>query len=172
MKTTAERGATMRLPGYGAGKAQRPAAGFTAGELVIAVAIVAIVIAVAFPGVAETFRRHRLRTAAWQIAGDLRLARQKSITTGHRHRVCFANCGPQVPTNGYLVQREEAGAWVIEATVQPPATGVQVGSNATVTFAQSGEAAGATVTLTSEGETFQVRTHFTGKVWVCRGSCT
>jgi len=162
----------MRIVGFDAGKARRLGAGFTVAELLIAVTVVAIVIAVAFPGVAETIRRHRLRTVAWQIAGDLRLARQKSITTSRRHRVCFANCGAQVPANGYLVQREEAAVWVIDATIQSSTTGVQVASNATITFAQTGEAAGGTVTLTSEGESFQVRTHFTGKVWVCKGSCT
>jgi Tfp pilus assembly protein FimT len=140
-------------------------------ELLIVLAVVAIVAAVAFPGLADTMRRHRLRTAAWQLAGDLRLARQKSVTTGRRHRVCFANCGASVPANGFLVQREEGGGWVIDATVQPPTSDVHAASNATITFGQTGEAAGGTVTLTSGGENFQVRTHFTGKVWVCKGSC-
>jgi Tfp pilus assembly protein FimT len=159
------------MVGFDAGKAQHLATGFTVAELLIAILVTSVLTAVAFPGMAETIRRHRLRTVAWQIAGDLRLARQKSITTGRRHRVCFANCGAQVPANGYLVQREEAGGWIIDATVQPPTTGVQVASNATITFAQTGEAAGGTVTLTSGRESFQVRTHFTGKVWVCKASC-
>ena len=47
----------------------------------------------------------------------------------------------------------------------------QVTSNATITFAETGEAAGGTVTLASGASSFQVRTHFTGKVTVCKGSC-
>ncbi len=162
----------MKRHRLGAGAAGCLTAGFTVAELLIAVAVVAIVTAVAFPGLAETIRRHRLRTTAWQIAGDLRLARQKSVTVGRRHRVCFSNCGAAVPANGYLIQREDGGGWVIDMTVQPPTTGVQAASNATITFGQTGEAAGGTVTLTSGEESVQVRTHFTGKVWVCKGSCS
>ncbi|HLC21305.1 MAG TPA: GspH/FimT family pseudopilin [Candidatus Methylomirabilis sp.] len=148
-----------------------PATGFTLPELLLTVGLVGIVSAAALPTLAGTVQSYRVRTAAWQVAGDLRLARQKAVSSNHRHRVCFSDCGGAVPADGYLIQREEGSRWEIDTAVQPSSKGVQVRSNATITFAHTGEAAGGTVTLLSGPASFQVRTHFTGKVTVCKGSC-
>ena len=147
------------------------ATGFTFPELLIAVGLVGIVSATSLPTLAGAIQGYRVRTAAWQVAGDLRLTRQKAVSSNHRYRVCFSNCGGLVPADGYLIQREEGSRWQIDAAVQPATKGVQVISNATITFAETGEAAGATVTLASGTRSFQVRVHFTGKVTVCKGSC-
>lgn len=147
------------------------ATGFTLPELLIVAALIGIVSAASLPTLADTIQGYRLRTTAWQIAGDLRLARQKAVSTNRRHRICFSNCGGPVPGDGYLFQREVGSGWLIDATVNPPAKGVHLTSNATITFTQAGEAAGGTVTLVSGSRTFQVRTHFTGKVTVCKDSC-
>ncbi len=144
---------------------------FTFPEMLIAVGLAAIVSAALLPNLATTIQGHRLRTSAWQLAGDLRSARQKAVSTNHRHRVCFDNCGGPVPADGYLIQREEGSKWEIDTTVRPSTIGVQLSSNNTITFAHTGEAAGGTVTLVSGPTSFQVRTHFTGKVTVCKGSC-
>ena len=150
---------------------RRSALAFTLVELLIAVGLVAVISAASLPTLTRTIQGYRVRTAAWQIAGDLRLARAKAVSTNRRHRVCFSNCGGPVPTDGYLIQREEGSAWAIDSTVQPSTKGVQVASNATITFAETGEAASGTVTLVSGSGSFQVRTHFTGRVRVCTGSC-
>ena len=147
------------------------AAAFTLPELLIAVGLVGIVSASALPTLAGPVQGYRLRTTAWQVAGDLRTARQKALSTNRRHRVCFNNCGRPVPADGYLIQREEGSRWQIDAEVQPSAKGVQVTSNATITFAQTGEAAAGTVTLVGGSSRFQVRMHFTGKVTVCKEFC-
>ena len=147
------------------------AIGFTLPELLIAAGIVGIVSAGALPILGDTVQGYRLRTAAWQVAGDLRSARQKTLSTNRRHRVCFNNCGRAVPADGYLIQREEGSKWEIDAEVQPSTNWIQVTSNATMTFAQTGEAAGGTVTLVSGSSRFQVRMHFTGKVTVCKEFC-
>ena len=144
---------------------------FTLPELLIAAGIIGILSTAALPTFAGTIQRYRLRTTAWQVAGDLRLSRQRAVSTNRRYRVCFNNCGEPVPTDGYLIQREEGASWELEATVQPPTRGVQVTSNATMTFARTGEAAAGTVTLVSGPRSYQVRMHFTGKVTVCEGGC-
>lgn len=77
------------------------AIGFTLPELLIAVGLVGIVSAGALPILAGTVQGYRLRTAAWQVAGDLRIARQKALSTNRRHRVCFNICGRPVPADGY-----------------------------------------------------------------------
>ena len=144
---------------------------FTLAEMLIAVGLVALISAFSLPTLTGVIEGYRLRGAAWQLAGDLRLARQKAVSTNRRRRVCFNNCGATVPANGYLIQRDDGSGWEIEAAMPSPSNGVSVTSNATITFAETGEAAGGTVTLASGASNFQVRTHFTGKVTVCRGSC-
>ena len=144
---------------------------FTLPELLITVALIGILSAISLPILAGMVQGYRLRTAAWQVAGDLRLTRQKTVSTNRRHRVCFSNCGWPIPARGYLIQREENYGWEIDVAVQPPTEGIELTSNATITFSQTGEAAGGTVTLVMAPRSFQVRTHFTGKVTVCKGSC-
>ncbi|MBI4380620.1 MAG: GspH/FimT family pseudopilin [candidate division NC10 bacterium] len=144
---------------------------FTLAEVLIAVGLVAVISAFSLPTLTGTINGYRLRSAAWQLAGDLRLARQKAVSTNRRHRICFDNCGGTVSAGGYLIQRDTGSGWDIEATVWPRRDKVQVTSNATITFAETGEAAGGTVTLARGASSFQVRTHFTGKVTVCKGSC-
>ena len=144
---------------------------FTLPEMLITVALIGIVSAISLPTLAGMVQGYRLRTAAWQVAGDLRVARQKAVSTNRRRRVCFSNCGGSVPARGYLMQREENDRWEIDAAIQPPTEGVELTSNGAITFSQTGEAAGGTVTLVIAPRSFQVRTHFTGKVTVCEGSC-
>jgi len=152
-------------------KRARFARAFTLGELLVAVGLIAVLSAISLPMLTGTIEGYRLRSAAWQVAGDLRLARQKAVSTNRRRRICFNACGATAPTNGYLIQRDEGSAWDVESVVQPPSNRLQVTSNATITFAETGEAAGGTVTLANGPESFQVRTHFTGKVTVCKGAC-
>ena len=150
----------------------RSAAAFTLVELLIAVGLLAIISAVLLPTFTGTIRGYRLRSAAWQIAGDLRLARAKAVSAGRPHRVCFGNCDGPVPANGYLVQRKVGSRWVTDSAIPPSTEGVRVSSNATITFTETGEAAGGTVTLANDLGSFQVRTHFTGRVRVCAGACS
>ncbi len=160
-----------RCRGVAEWKGARFARAFTLGEMLVAVGLIAVVSAISLPLLTGTIEGYRLRSAAWQVAGDLRLARQKAVSTNRRRRICFIACGAAVPADGYVIQKDEGSGWEIEAAVRPPSDGVQVTSNATITFAETGEAAGGTVTLASGASSFQVRTHFTGKVTVCKGSC-
>lgn len=153
------------------GLAAQSARAFTVAELLIVVSVVAIITVASLPTFTGTIRGYRLRSAAWQIAGDLRLARAKAVSTNRRHRICFNNCGGPVPADGYLIQREEGSGWAIDSVVKPPSGGVRVTSNGTITFAETGDAAGGTVILMSDLESLQVRTHFTGRVRVCPGAC-
>ena len=153
--------------------AARSARAFTLVELLFAVGLIVILSAVSLPSLAGTIQGYRVRTAAWQVAGDLRLARAKAVSTTRTHRVCFSDCGATVPADGYLIQRKEgASKWVIDSTVQAPNTAVHVTSKVNFTFGASGEVGGGTVTLESGSRSFQVRTHYTGRVRVCKESCS
>ncbi|MGH7351874.1 MAG: pilus assembly FimT family protein, partial [Candidatus Methylomirabilales bacterium] len=71
----------------------------------VGVALV-VLVGMAMPLVFRTLEAYRLRGAAWNLAGDLRLARQKAVSLQLDHRICFANCDAAVPAGGYLLQRK------------------------------------------------------------------
>lgn len=152
--------------------ALRSAQGFTLVESLFAVGLIVILSAMSLPTMTGTIAGYRARTAAWQIAGDLRLARAKAVSTNRSHRVCFNGCGASVPTDGYLIQRKEGNRWVIDSTVQAPNTAVHVTSKANLTFGASGEGRGGTVTLVSGSRSYEVRAHYTGRVRVCKDACS
>ncbi|MBF8261186.1 MAG: GspH protein, partial [candidate division NC10 bacterium] len=76
----------------------RFARAFTLGELLVAVGLIAVLSAISLPMLTGTIEGYRLRSAAWQLAGDLRLARQKAVSTNRRRRICFNACVAAVPT--------------------------------------------------------------------------
>lgn len=84
--------------------------GFTATELLIAIILLVIVSAAATPFVLGTIQAYRLRGAAWQVAGDLRLARQKSVSWGKSYRFTFKNKNASSDPNSYLIERNEGGS--------------------------------------------------------------
>lgn len=150
---------------------RHPPSGFTVIELLIAVIIVIILAFASIPFVQRTIESYRLRAASWQLAGDLRLARQKAVTLQMRHRVCFTSCTTTVPANGYVFEREET-SWALDSKGLPFAGGISMTANVgAITFGTKGEVNGATVTLTNPIGAYQVRTASTGRVIVCQGSC-
>jgi type IV fimbrial biogenesis protein FimT len=163
-----------QLPAWTTG---RPAQAFTLVELLCAVGLIALLSAVSLPSLADVIQRYRARTAAWQVAGHLRLTRAKAISSNQHHRVCFSKCGATVPPDGYLIQRKEgSNTWALDSTIQAPASGIQVTSNRNFfSFRESGETGdgilGGTVTVMSGLKTFQVTTHYTGRVRVCKDVC-
>lgn len=145
---------------------------FTLVESLFTIGLIVLLSAISLPTMAGMIAAYRARTAAWQIAGDLRLARTKAVSTNRSHRVCFGGCGAAVPTDGYLIQRKEGSGWEIDSMVQAPNTAVHVTSNVNFTFGTSGEGNGGTVTLVSGSRSYEVRAHYTGRVRVCKDTCS
>ncbi|MFH0872841.1 MAG: GspH/FimT family pseudopilin [bacterium] len=93
-------------------RTRRGQRGFTATELLIAVMVLLIIVAAATPYLLGTIQNYRLRGGAWQVAGDLRLARQKSVASGRPFKLTFKDRTASTDPNSYIIQRQEvSGTW-------------------------------------------------------------
>ncbi|MEE8282482.1 MAG: GspH/FimT family pseudopilin [candidate division NC10 bacterium] len=149
-------------------------------EILIVLVVVAVMTALAMPWILGNMESYRVRVAAWELAGDLRLARQRAVSLQQRHRICFAACGDGTispPTGGYLLERNDPTApppgWVLYLTRDDVPNGVSITDNAggKFTFEAKGEVNGGTTTLTNLAGSYQVKTLSTGRVRVCKGTC-
>ncbi len=150
--------------------------GVTVIELLILVVLLVILAAFAIPGMSPVVLNLRLRGAAWQVGGDLRLARQRAVTIRKRFRICMTGCAISVPAGAYSLERDDGAPgtpqWVSEtgAPVRLPPD-VTVTANATPVFTQNGMASGCTLTVSNVMGSYQVVVGSTGRVRVCQGSC-
>jgi prepilin-type N-terminal cleavage/methylation domain-containing protein len=69
-------------------------AGFTLVELMVAVAIVAIMLGMAVPAVNAYLTRHGLQYASDELWGDIQLARMRAARNNQRCRISFDSPGP------------------------------------------------------------------------------
>lgn len=144
-------------------------------EILMVALALAVMAGMAMPSVLGTMEAYRLRGAAWNLAGDLRLARQTAVTTQVQHRFCLSGCDNPVPAGGYLLERDATPSWKVLARINVP-DGVAITSNIPgdkLTFDTKGGVSGAMgrMTLTNGSGTYQVVTAITGRVLVCKGSC-
>jgi Tfp pilus assembly protein FimT len=145
----------------------------TAVELLTLVVLLVILAAFAIPSISPVVLRQRLSGAAWQLGGDLRLARQRAVTERKRFRVCLTSCAISVPAGSYSIERED-GTWVSDtgAPVRLPQD-VTLCSTGTATFSTSGMSVpGSTFTLRNILGIYQITVASTGRVQVCKGTCS
>ncbi len=154
--------------------------GVTAMEILIVLVVVGIMTALAMPLILGNMESYRVRVAAWEMAGDLRLARQRAVSLQKSHRICLSTCGSPVPTGGYLLERQQIPmdptSWVVDLVRTDIPNGVALTTTAPggkLTFGSKGEVWGAsgTMTLTNVSGTYQVATATSGRVRVCKGTC-
>ncbi len=152
--------------------------GVTFIELITLTIALLILLAIGVPRMSPVVQQFRLKGAAWQLAGDLRLARQRAVTTQRRFRVCLSICAITVPGGSYSVEVDVGtpghANWTSETGAParlPP--DVTITTNATAYFTPNGMASGSTFTLTNLMGSYQVAVTPTGKVTVavCTGTC-
>jgi len=149
--------------------------GVTFIELIILTLALVILASISIPRMGPVVQTFRLRGAAWQLGGDLRLARQRALTSQQRFRICVSSCVITVKAGEYSLERDigtpASPKWVSEtgaAIRLPPDVTI---SGGTATFSPDGMAAGSTYTLTNLMGQYEVRVASTGQVRVCQGSC-
>ena len=76
-------------------------AGFTLIELIVTVAIAAIVLAIAVPSFQETITSNRLTTFSNTFVASLNLARSEAIKQNRRVTLCSSTDGLSCATGGY-----------------------------------------------------------------------
>ena len=79
-------------------------AGFTLLELLIAVALLAVLGATAVPSFQRQLERWRIGAAARQVVMDLKVARGRAIVGGAAHRIHFT-----LPGGSYQLERQRPG---------------------------------------------------------------
>lgn len=86
----------------------RAGGGFTLIELMVTLAIAAIVLTVGIPSFRDLIRNNRLTTAANELVGALNLARSEAIKRGARVTVCKSADGASCTTSGNWAQ-----GWIV-----------------------------------------------------------
>ncbi len=151
--------------------------GVTFIELIILTLAMVILASIAIPRMGPVVQGFRLRGAAWQVAGDLRLARQRAVTSQQRFRICVKSCVLTVNTGQYSLERDigtpASPKWTSEtgATTRLPPD-VTISASATATFSPNGMASGSTYTLTNLMGNYEVTVASTGQVTVCKTPCS
>ena len=150
--------------------------GATVVELITLVVLLAILVAIAIPNMSPVVLGYRLRGAAWQLGGDLRLARQRAITLRKRFRVCVTSCAIALPAGAYSVERKDGTTWTSEtgtAVKLPQDVSISASGTGMAVFNLGGEATSfTTYTLTNLLGTYEVAVGSTGRIRVCQGTCS
>lgn len=156
---------------------RRSVRGATAAEILTALAVVLLLAGLATPFFSRTRDAYRIRTAAWELVGTLRRARQQAVTEHRRTRLLVNAAGAALEPNTYILQQEEgavqSGVWVDlgPRTRLEPGVSLAPASAASVTFSVRGGADPGTLILANASGEYRVVVNVVGRVTVCREAC-
>jgi Tfp pilus assembly protein FimT len=140
-------------------------------ELITLTILILILAAIGIPRVSPIVQGFQLKGAAWQLAGDLRLARQQAVATQQRFRICVSSCKITLPVGTYSFEVEQPPVGSLKWTSEtgapvrlPPNVCVSANNPGNATFAANGMASGNTFTLYNLIGEYQVVVASTGQV--------
>jgi type IV fimbrial biogenesis protein FimT len=151
------------------GKRRGDEHGFTVVDLVIGVAVIAILAAVAVPNLQPLMAKYRLNGAAREVMGDLMAARMKAVSR-HRMVKVFFTASQQYQicddANGDGTVDNCEGSAQVRA-LQANYGGVSVSATTDPTFTAKGTASGtSTITLTNTSGAKTVKVSIPGQVTI------
>lgn len=157
----------MHVNGSTARRPQRPARGFTLVELMITVAVLAVVAGLAAPLFAGVINGNRLTSTANELAAGIQSARMEALRRGVRVSLCQSTngttCSTTSPWRGWLVFADANGN-------NAPDAGeiTQVGTiEAPLRVTNSSNLANARLTFRADGIAYSADTLLTGNIRVC-----
>ena len=127
--------------------------------------VIVVMTAVSIPVLTPRYQAYQMRSAAWQVAGDMRLARQRAVTTRVCYRFAFADTTAASDPNSYVIQHATPGGcsdpWIQEIPAgqgmrQRLAGAIHIDPSSTstsgnITFYPNGRVFGGTIRLTGPG---------------------
>lgn len=140
--------------------------GFSLIELLIAIALVAIVAAIAVPQFQRYANNADLKTAAREISGDFSAVKQMAVANNVRYEIAIDVAG-----NSYTLSRTDPSAVVWTKSPASFGSGVSFVSTtfggAKATFQKRGTVTNGTIILRNiRGSTATITTNITGRTYV------
>ncbi len=141
---------------------RREGRGFTLIEVLVALAIGALLAAGAATAIGSLGPRLRLRSGTWLVTSALNHARVQAVLTGETRRVRFD--GP-----GLLHERFDgaSGAWVVTQAVVLPGVAVRA-NNAPVFHPQGTVSDLATISVSNAAGNYRITVAITGRIRTVR----
>ena len=135
-------------------------------ELIIAIALVAIVTTIAVPQFQRYSTNADLKTAAREMSGDFSAAKQMAVANNLDYRIAI-----NVSGNSYTLSRTDTSAEVWTKSAESFGRGVSIASTtfsgSAVTFQKRGTVSAGRLTLANRlGSTAVVTTTITGRTYV------
>ena len=131
-------------------------AGFTITELIITLAVLATLLGIAYPIIAQISTGYRLRAAARELATDLQFARLLAVKENRNFQVV---CG----TNSYQIVRVSDGFVAKARDFSSDYPGVSL-SGSTVIFNSRGNAGSQSLTISNMSVSKNITVGSTGRV--------
>jgi type IV fimbrial biogenesis protein FimT len=147
-------------------KRAQAAGGFSLIELIITMALVAIVSAIAVPQLRQYSDNADLKTAAREASGDFSATKQMAVANNLDYRIAINAAG-----NSYTLSRTDTSAEVWTKSPESFGSGVSIDSTtfsgAAVNFQKRGTVSAGRLTLANRrGSTAVITTNITGRTYV------